>query len=86
MVKKYYILTSFFLLLFFLPIKSVGQCAGNDADFEVCDIPDSSSQAIALYPLLGVAATPGGTWTDDYLSGGLNVATGILNAQKIFIC
>lgn len=83
MVKKYYILTSFFLLLFFLPIKSVGQCAGNDADFEVCDIPDSSSQAIALYPLLGVAATPGGTWTDDYLSGGLNVATGILNAQKI---
>lgn len=83
MVKKYYILTSFFLLLFFLPTKSLGQCAGNDADFEVCNIPDSSSQAIALFPLLGVAATPGGIWTDDYLSGGLNVATGILNAQKV---
>lgn len=83
MVKKYYILTSFFLLLFFLPTKSLGQCAGNDADFEVCNIPDSSSQAIALFPLLGVTATLGGTWTDDYLSGGLNVATGILNAQKV---
>lgn len=83
MVKKNYILISFLLLLFFLPTKSLGQCAGNDADFEVCNIPDPSSQSIALFPLLGVAATPGGIWTDDYLSGGLNVATGILNAQKI---
>lgn len=83
MLKKYYFLISFFLLLFFIPIKSIGQCAGNDSDFEVCNIPDSSSQAIALYPLLGVTATPGGTWTDDYLSGGLDTATGILNAQII---
>ncbi|WP_244534355.1 gliding motility-associated C-terminal domain-containing protein [Flavobacterium fluvii] len=61
----------------------MGQCAGNDANFEVCNIPDPSSKSIALYPLLGGAATPGGTWTDDYLSGGLNKATGVLNAQII---
>ena len=83
MDRKYYALNIFFLLLFLIPTKNFGQCAGNDADFEVCDIPDPGSQSIALYPLLGVTATSGGIWTDDYLSGGLNVATGILNVQKI---
>jgi gliding motility-associated-like protein len=69
--------------LFFIPTKNLGQCAGNDANLEVCNIPDASSQAIALYPLLGAGATPGGKWTDDFLSGGLNVTTGILNVQVI---
>lgn len=83
MVKKYYFLTLFFLLLVFAPTKNFGQCAGSDAEYEVCDIANSSSKAIVLFPLLGAGATSGGTWTDDYLSGGLDTATGILNAQII---
>lgn len=83
MVKKYSFLISFFIFLFFLPTKSLAQCAGNDANIEVCDIPNSSSQAIALFPLLGVNAVSGGTWSDDDLSKGLNKTTGVLNAQII---
>ncbi|MFB9081029.1 hypothetical protein ACFFWB_27105 [Flavobacterium procerum] len=49
----------------------------------VCDIPNASSRTIDLFSLLGGTATPGGTWTDDNESGGLNLNTGILNAQLI---
>ncbi|PXY43479.1 gliding motility-associated C-terminal domain-containing protein [Flavobacterium hydrophilum] len=88
MIKKYFSLIAFssYLLIFLLlPTKSFAQCAGLDSltPFEVCDIPNVSSQAIDLFPLLGVTAVPGGTWSDDDNSGGLNEITGILNAQII---
>ncbi|WP_281336347.1 gliding motility-associated C-terminal domain-containing protein [Flavobacterium eburneipallidum] len=84
MVKKYTFLILVFILLFFSSTKNYGQCAGNDVlNFEVCDISNSSSQAIALFPLLGPNAIPGGTWSDDNLSRGLDVTTGVLNAQII---
>ncbi|PXY39107.1 hypothetical protein DMB65_19715 [Flavobacterium cheongpyeongense] len=51
--------------------------------FEVCDISNVNSQAIDLFPLLGVTAVAGGTWSDDDNSGGLNEITGVLNAQVI---
>nr|WP_315248454.1 gliding motility-associated C-terminal domain-containing protein [uncultured Flavobacterium sp.] len=88
MVKKYFSLIAFssYLLIFLLlPTKSFAQCAGLDSStpFEVCDIPNVSSQTIDLFPLLGVTAVPGGTWSDDDNSGGLNETTGVLNAQVI---
>jgi gliding motility-associated-like protein len=88
MIKKYPLLIafSFYIFIFLLlPTKSFAQCAGLDssAPFEVCDIPAISSRAIDLFPLLGVTAVPGGTWSDDNNSGGLNETTGVLNAQII---
>jgi gliding motility-associated-like protein len=79
-------------LLYFIVVFTVlftsntlsAQCAGSDnAVPPICDIPNSSSQTINLFSYLGGTPTAGGTWTDDNLSGGLNSATGILNAQKI---
>jgi gliding motility-associated-like protein len=69
-------------LLLFSATKTNAQCAGNDVSITVCDIPDPSSQSIDLFSYL-VGASPGGTWTDDNFSDGLNLATGILNAQLI---
>nr|WP_315202374.1 gliding motility-associated C-terminal domain-containing protein [uncultured Flavobacterium sp.] len=61
------------------------QCAGNNNSLTLCssDITNVSSQRIDLNILLG-PHTIGGTWNDDDNSGGLNLATGILNAQKVF--
>lgn len=61
------------------------QCAGNNNSLTLCssDITNISSQTIDLNALLG-SHTAGGTWSDDDNSGGLNLATGILNAQKVF--
>lgn len=61
------------------------QCAGNNNTLTLCssDITNVSSQTIDLNALLGTHIT-GGTWSDDNNSGGLNIATGILNAQKVF--
>jgi gliding motility-associated-like protein len=70
------------LLLFFSGINSTAQCAGSDNSITVCNIPDSNSKSIDLFSLLGVYTT-GGTWTDNLFSGGLNLSTGILNAQII---
>ncbi|MFV8347102.1 gliding motility-associated C-terminal domain-containing protein [Flavobacterium sp. ZB4P13] len=71
------------LVLFFSTTNTNAQCAGNDNSITVCDIPNPSSQSIDLFSLLGGGAVPGGTWTDDLFSGGLNTTTGILNAQII---
>lgn len=86
MVKKYsnflqFIL--FFVLLIFIPTALKAQCAGDDAKFEVCDIPNPSSKAIPLFSKLLGTPIPGGTWSDDDDSGGLNATTGILNVQLI---
>lgn len=87
MVKKYFSLIAFsgFFILFLLPHKSFAQCAGLEplTPYEVCDIPAASSQAISLFGLLGGNPVTGGTWSDDDNSGGLDVPTGVLNAQKI---
>ncbi|KAF2516487.1 gliding motility-associated C-terminal domain-containing protein [Flavobacterium foetidum] len=86
MAKNYNKFLRIFLFFVFFSIFSSSlhaQCAGTDAVFTVCDIPNSSSKTIDLFALLGGSPTPGGTWTDDYESGGLNLNTGILNAQLI---
>jgi hypothetical protein len=77
---------NFFLLavFFLLSLHSINaQCAGDDASFTVCDIPNASSSSINLFNLLGGSPIAGGTWNDDDLSDGLNIATGILNAQAV---
>lgn len=76
---------SLFLFLFTLYNESnYAQCAGDDSGvITVCDIANPSSQSINLFSLLGGLPVPGGTWSDDLLSGGLNSTTGILNVQKI---
>ncbi|MDR6761694.1 gliding motility-associated-like protein [Flavobacterium sp. 2755] len=73
----------FFVFLSFLPQIVNAQCAGDDGSLTVCDIPNPSSKTINLFSLLGGSPVAGGTWKDDNSSGGLNVATGILNAQLI---
>ncbi|SEO78360.1 gliding motility-associated C-terminal domain-containing protein [Flavobacterium sp. CF108] len=73
----------FFVFLSFLPQIVNAQCAGDDAAFTVCDIPNPSSKTINLFSLLGGSPVAGGVWEDDNSSGGLNVNTGILNAQVI---
>ena len=74
-----------FLCFVLLSSTSYSQCAGNDNSITICgaDLPDPSSQSVDLFTLLGVDAVPGGIWTDNNLSGGLNTSTGNLNAQLI---
>jgi gliding motility-associated-like protein len=73
-------------MLFCCSIDVNAQClgiAGNDDNsLNVCDIANVSSTTIDLNAQLGVH-TVGGTWKDDDKSGGLNITTGILNAQLI---
>lgn len=86
MVQNYLIPLKLFLLsivLFLLPVKSIGQCAGTDTDFKICDISNPVNLSINLFGLLGGNPTAGGTWTGDSSSRGLNPVTGILNAQLI---
>lgn len=77
-----------FILIFILfcsIAKTNAQCAGNDNSITICgdDLPNPSSKSINLFSLLGGGAVSGGTWTDNRLSGGLNLSTGFLNAQAI---
>lgn len=76
------------VLTFILILSSTNvdaQCAGNNpvAPISICDIPNISSQTINLFSYLGGTPVAGGTWQDNNLSGGLNTATGILNAQAV---
>jgi len=70
-------------LLFFSSTVSKAQCAGTSTSITICDLTDPASQSINLFNLLGGTPTPGGTWTDIQQSGGLNIATGILDATQI---
>jgi len=72
----------FIVLLSFLPLSIHAQCAGVDANLSVCDFADPANEAIDLFGLLG-SASSGGIWSDDDSSGGLNAATGVLNAHLI---
>lgn len=73
------------VISFFSATNINAQCAGNDNAITICgtDLIKSSSQAVNLFSLLGGGAVSGGTWTDNRLSGGLNLTTGFLNAQAI---
>ncbi|MBE8723663.1 gliding motility-associated C-terminal domain-containing protein [Flavobacterium hungaricum] len=79
-ILQYY---SFFVFFLTFSFTVHSQCAGDDAVFTVCDIPNPSSQAVNLFSLLGGSPVSGGVWEDVDGSGGLNSATGILNAQLI---
>lgn len=86
MVKKYISflrIILFFIFLSVIPNKIYAQCAGEDGTLTVCDIPAPSSKAIDLYAQLTGSPLSGGVWTDVDGSGGLDVNSGILNAQLI---
>jgi gliding motility-associated-like protein len=73
----------FFVFFSFLPTKSYSQCAGNDAILpDICDYDNPANASIDLFSLLGPAA-PGGKWSDDNQSGGLDATTGFLNVHVI---
>jgi len=71
------------LFLFFYSTISNAQCAGTDSSLTICDLTDPANQNINLFNFLGGTPTPGGTWIDIQQSGGLDIATGILNATHI---
>lgn len=71
-----------FIILFLSSRVLNAQCAGNDNTLIVCNIPDPANKNIDLNILLGVYES-GGIWKDNLFSGGLNVSTGILDAQKV---
>ncbi|TPG41680.1 gliding motility-associated C-terminal domain-containing protein [Flavobacterium pectinovorum] len=86
MTKKYDNFLQIFLLLFFLSIFSStiqAQCAGDDNSFSVCDLPNNANQTIDLFTKLNGTPIAGGVWADDDDSRGLDITTGILNAQII---
>ncbi len=86
MTKKYINFLQFVLFFVFLSFfseKMNAQCAGNDGNQIICNISDPVNQSVSLFALLGGSPVPGGTWTDDNGSRGLNTSTGILNAQLI---
>jgi len=71
------------LFLLFFCSQANAQCAGEDAQVSICDIANPANQSINLFNLLGGTPTPGGTWIDLQQSGGLDIATGILNVSLI---
>ncbi|MDX6188464.1 gliding motility-associated C-terminal domain-containing protein [Flavobacterium sp. Fl-318] len=77
----YFIL--FFVFFSFMPSSVFAQCAGNDGNLTVCDIPNPANQSINLYAALGGTPTAGGVWSDDDETGGLNATTGVLNVHLI---
>jgi len=74
-----------YLLLFFLfyNTTSNAQCAGADNAITICDISNPANQSVNLFNYLLGTPTPGGRWVDIQQSGGLDVATGILNVTLI---
>ncbi len=69
--------------MFIFPQNLIAQCAGNDASITICDISDPINKSISLFSLLGGTPIPGGTWTDDSGSRGLDPLTGVLNGHVI---
>ncbi len=86
MIKNFTLLgkASLVLFLFFyagFSSKTFAQCAGEDNTIDLCD--KSTMQIVDLYAALGGTPQPGGTWTDNDLSGGLNTTTGKLDTYLI---
>jgi gliding motility-associated-like protein len=73
----------FFIFLSLLPSQIYAQCAGTDGSKVICDIDNPIYDSISLFSLLGGTPTPGGTWSDDSGSKGLNITTGVLNGHLI---
>lgn len=87
-IKLLHLKTYHFILLvvfLFVTTKNQAQCAGTNNSTTICGIEliQDSSKAINLFDLLGGNPVPGGTWKDNQLTGGIDLTTGILNAQKI---
>ncbi|GAA6772083.1 hypothetical protein [Flavobacterium sp. CGRL2] len=73
-----------FTCLLVLPTKVAAQCAGSDAQLDLCTtIADPVNQNISLFSLLGGTPVPGGTWTANTNPRGLDAVNGTLNAQVI---
>ncbi len=86
MIEKYTSslhLILFFVFLSFFPIKTFAQCAGDDGQVTICNVPDPVNQTVNLFTYLTGLPLTGGEWTDDNSSGGLNPITGILNVHLI---
>lgn len=86
MTKKYSNFLQIILFFVFfagLPTTIFAQCAGEDNAVTICNVSDPSNQTLNLFSLLKEFPVPGGQWTDDDRAGGLDVNTGILNAQVI---
>ena len=60
---------------------SFAQCAGQDGTLTSCN--KETNQFIDLFSGLGGIPVPGGLWTDDNNTGGLNMVTGQLNTWQI---
>lgn len=73
----------FFIFLSVLPSQVQAQCAGTNGSRLICDIDNPIYNSVSLFALLGNNPTPGGTWSDDNGSKGLNKSTGFLNAHLI---
>ncbi|MFB3388869.1 gliding motility-associated C-terminal domain-containing protein [Flavobacterium sp. LAR06] len=72
-----------FVFLFYISATTYAQCAGEDNDVTICNVSDVSNQTLNLFDLLKGSPVPGGEWTDDDETGGLDVLTGVLNVQLI---
>lgn len=86
MVKNYFNFLQFVLFFIFLsvlPSQIYAQCAGTDGGTVICNIENPIYKSISLFSLLGGSPTPGGTWTDDTGSRGLDKTTGFLNGHLI---
>ena len=71
-------------MFFCCSINLSAQCAGGDGTLsDVCIITDPNSKVVNLFNGLTGSPIPGGVWKDIDKSGGLDKATGILNAQLI---
>ena len=73
----------FFVFLSFFPTKTFAQCAGEDGETTICNVPDAANQSVNLYTFLTGSPISAGEWTDLDNSGGLDSATGILNVHLI---
>ena len=86
MVEKYsnfLKLSLLFVFLFSVSATTYAQCAGEDNEVTICNVSDTSNQTFNLFNYLNGSPVSGGEWTDDDEGGGLDVVTGILNAQLI---
>ncbi|WP_028374910.1 gliding motility-associated C-terminal domain-containing protein [Leeuwenhoekiella sp. MAR_2009_132] len=75
------IMLSFLFISFGFSTSTYAQCAGEDATLSSCN--KETNQFLDLFAALGGSPTPGGTWTDNDNTGGLNEMTGELNTWQI---
>lgn len=74
-----------FSLFFFLPDDINAQCAGEDSSVDICDYANPLNQSVDLFSLLNGTPATGGTWSDNFFTGAIDTATGVLNVWNINI-